>query len=110
MQGSSSPSSDLTSFGELVVITQDNTTQMRGNSTLTLYRTPTQETESPGLTGTWPGQVVPLLLAAIGSADIDHQQCGPVVAAPSLADDELAPRRASKGPDYGRRSGGQAGC
>ncbi|MET3807242.1 hypothetical protein ABIB25_004265 [Nakamurella sp. UYEF19] len=66
VQGSSSPSRDLPTFDRLVVINQDTTTQMRGDTTLILYRTPNQGTESVGLTGIWPGQAVPLLLAAIG--------------------------------------------
>lgn len=74
VQGSgSSPSSTLPSFDELVTTTQGSTTQMRGETTLSLYRTPTQETNSNGLTGTWPGQTVPLLLAAIGLADKERQ-------------------------------------
>lgn len=78
VQGRSSPSPDLPSrdlpsFDELVVTTQDTTTQMRGDTTLILYRTPTQGTESLGLTGTWPGQAVPLLLAVTDSADDERQ-------------------------------------
>jgi hypothetical protein len=65
VRGASSRSPDQPSFGELEVTNQDSTTQMRGDVTLTLFRTPTQGRRTMGLTGIWPGQVVPLLLAAI---------------------------------------------
>ena len=40
-------------------------TQLRAGSTISLYRMPVEVRGGPVLTGTWPGQESPLLLAAV---------------------------------------------
>jgi hypothetical protein len=71
VRGSGRPSTEVPHPGAVVVSDHGSTTLMQGSITLALHRIPTVATVPAGtltLTGTWPGQATPMLLATIAGA------------------------------------------
>jgi hypothetical protein len=66
VRGSGSPASQVPDLRMYAVTHDGPMTRMRGSITLTLLRIPTAVAGTSTLTGTWPGQETPLLLATIG--------------------------------------------
>lgn len=66
VRGNGSSSPGVPPPEDLVVTHDGSTTQMRGRLVVTLLRTPADSTGAATLTGTWPGQATPLLLATLG--------------------------------------------
>lgn len=65
VRGSGSPPAQAPDLGQFVVTNHGRTTRMHGSVSLTLLRVPTTVAGTATLTGTWPGQNTPLLVATI---------------------------------------------
>jgi hypothetical protein len=65
VRGSGTPSAQVPDLQTFTVAHDGPMTLMRGSITLTLLRIPTAVAGTSTLTGTWPGQEAPLLLATI---------------------------------------------
>jgi len=65
VRGSGAPGTAIPDLAGFTVVHDGPTSTMRGRSSLTVFRIPTAVTGSATLTGSWPGQDTPLLLASI---------------------------------------------
>lgn len=65
VRGSGSSGAEIPDLGTAVVTHEGSTTLIRSGGTITLFRIPAAVTGTQTLTGTWSGQLSPLLLATL---------------------------------------------